>query len=92
MKLIENDAGLGSGMDKDGGQGDCIRGVLLSGGVSGFISDVPVSHIFGAITGIATCGSTMGQVVGVGDTYLTGIGWWLVFRIHHHRWDSAMVA
>ena len=51
--------------------------------MSGFIRDALVSHIFGAITGITTCGSAMGWVIGVGDTYLAGIDWWLVFGIGH---------
>ena len=54
-----------------------------AGRVSGFISNAPVSHIFGAITGLTAYGSTMGWVVGVGDTYLAGICWWIVFRIGH---------
>ena len=62
-------------------QKDCRRGILLSWMVSGFVIVAPVLRILGASDGITTCGNTMGQMVGVVDTYFAGSGWWLILEV-----------
>ena len=70
-------------MENGSGQKDCRRGILLSGMVSGFIIGAPVLQMLGASAGITTCGSTMGRMVGIVDTYFAGSGWWLIFEVGH---------
>ena len=68
-------------MENGSGQKDCRMGILLSWMVSDFIIGVPVLQILGASAGITTCGSTMGRMVGIVDTYFAGSGWWLIFEV-----------
>ena len=70
-------------MENGSGQKDCRKGICLSGMVSGFIIEAPGLQILGASAGITTCRSTVGWMVGVVDTDIAGIGWWLIFGVGH---------
>ena len=79
VEWIETCGGQGEGVEKNGWQGNCMRGVLLSRMAAVFMIGTQVSQIFGDSNGTAMQGGTLGWVVNLGSRYLAGIGWLQIF-------------